>query len=326
MVPLVFLAGAAVVAGVGLKKGHDGVGSFREATRLGEQAERRQRIHVDLVDSARERLLGRLRLLQGHRAYILEHTFGRLLALLERLERRGKLHTVEGLSQGIPAAESVASFRPHKLAAADVTEGATKAVLAGHAAASVATVAVGQLAAASTGTAISALTGAAATNATLAWLGGGTIAAGGGGMALGAVVLSSVAAGPIVGVGGFVLAAQGAKAKTSALAYAAEVEEQIARMDALLALHHRAERRVNELGWLTEHLNARTWAALDGALEIADVFDEDDDAHVACVSAALRFATALGALARVQIFDEMGELLPASREIIDRYKMLLEET
>jgi len=74
--------------------------------------------------------------------------------------------------------------------------------------------------------------------ATLAWLGGG--------MALGTLVLGGITVGPALAIGGFVLASQGEKARTNAREYEAQVNTEVARIDAAKDLLKQVKRQCSE--------------------------------------------------------------------------------
>lgn len=144
-------------------------------------------------------------------------------------------------------------------------------------------------------------------------------------MAVGTLVLGGIAVGPAVAIGGFVLASQGEKALTRATEYAAQVDTAVARMEALIAFHHRAEVRVKELRSVAAALNARATHAIEHVAEIADGFDEECDDHVARLSLAMLLSKALSELLQIKVFDAEGMLTSESEAALAGYRRLVEE-
>lgn len=105
------LIGAAIVAagGYGGKKGYDGVSAMRNARKIGEDAERRHRRHVGLLESARDHLSKRLDELHGQRVEIARTTLGRMVELLQALEDAGAVgRIVDGVKTVAEAVKEIA--------------------------------------------------------------------------------------------------------------------------------------------------------------------------------------------------------------------------
>lgn len=198
--------------------------------------------------------------------------------------------------------------------------GAVTAVATAMAAPATITALVGMFGTASTGAAISSLSGAAATNATLAALGGGSLAAGGGGIAAGQALLG--AAVPVVGLfmfGGTLMVA-GSRALTDAVQYAAEVEREVAEMDARVELLGRVHDRIDEVGSVLERLVRR---AVEQQRRLFAVGSFDPARDAALFAAALQLTRAVAQLTRTPILDpstheldaQMGTVLREARRM-----------
>jgi hypothetical protein len=246
-IPIAIAAAVAAATAYGGKKTYDGVHAMRRAKAIGETAERDHKHHVASLESARDHLSKKLALTHRLRLDVARTTLGRMVELLQALERLGRLRTPEQFARVGVQPEQARTFVAQYVEAGGTLRGTFAAAGAGAGASAAATGLIGTFATASTGAAISGLSGAAAQSAILAWLGGGSLAVGGGGMALGSVVLGGIAVAPAIAIGGFVLAAQGEKAVTKAVAYQSDVAQAIQRIRALIAFHGKVETRVDEL-------------------------------------------------------------------------------
>lgn len=320
------LIGAAIVAatGYGGKKGYDGVTAMKSAKRIGAAAEERQRRHVRLVEVAREGLHSVLADLHAERLRIARETLGKMVQLLEALERRGRVRSPADFRRIGADPEQVRLFVAQYLEAGGTLKGTLAAAGAGAGASAAATGAVSAFATAGTGAAISGLSGAAAESAILAWLGGGSLAAGGGGMALGSLMLGGIAVAPAIAIGGFVLSAQGEKALTKATEYSAEVDRAIARMDTLIEFHRRAETRAGEVRTVTALVDRRANDCVSDLLARVDSFDDASDADVGRLSLAMLLCKALSELLQVRVINEQGDLDASSADLASRYANVVE--
>lgn len=319
-VPILLGAGAAALTAYGGRKGYDGVESIREAKRKTKKAQAHHERHLRVLDSARENLSKRIHALHSTREETALTTFGRMVKILDALERRGHVKSLGDVEAQIASPEEVRAFAGQLVNAAELLKGGTVATGAGTAASAAATGLVSSLATASTGTAISGLSGAAANSAMLAWLGGGALAAGGWGMAAGTVVLGGITVGPAVLVSGVVLAAQGAKAQEQATRFAADVEVAVSKIDSLVSLLRRGERRVEELMEVTHALAARAHAAMERIEAILQGFDDDNQEHIESLRSGLLLCGALRQVIECRILDDDGQLNATAADLIDRFR------
>jgi hypothetical protein len=137
-------------------------------------------------------------------------------------------------------------------------------------------------------------------------------------------VLGGIAVAPAVAIGGWVLGAQGEKAMTKAESYCAEVDQAIACIHALIAFHHRAEMRADELQRVLRALDARASARLDELFATLDSFDDQDEGDLQRLAMAMLLCKALSDLLGVRVLDDEGQLDKASAELIARHRYLLE--
>lgn len=324
-VPILIGLGVVSVSGLGAKKTYDGVDAMRRAKSIGEHAEGRHKLRVGLLESARNHLRDKCEEDERRRKEIALGTLGRMVEVLRALERRGKVRTPEEFERLGVDAESVTTFVAQYLEAGGTLKGAFAAASAGAGASAIATGLVGTFATASTGAAISGLSGAAAQSAILAWLGGGSLAVGGGGMAVGSAVLGGVVVAPALAIGGLVLAAQGEKAVTKAEEYRAEVDVAVARIDSLIAFHHLAEKRIDELAALIRAIDERAVPWIQGLEESIESFDDQVDADVDRLRTAMLICKALSDLLHARVFDDKGDLSEASEQLMSEYRHLVED-
>ncbi|BAY50722.1 hypothetical protein NIES2134_117030 [Thermostichus vulcanus NIES-2134] len=108
-----------------------------------------------------------------------------------------------------------------------------------------------------------------------------SLAAGGGGMDLGSLVLNAAMAGPALMIGGIMLAGKGEKDLTEATKFAAEVDKEIAKIDAYIKyLETGVQPRIAELQGCLEELSPRCHIALnDLERAIHKGFDVERDAE-----------------------------------------------
>ncbi len=305
LIPVALLLAGAL--GVGAKKGYDGVQAMQDAKRLGEEAEARHRSWVGKLDASRQSFDERLRSFEEQKQLVVQLTFSRLIRFLERIDQKSRVEALASLGAVGITRDDVRGFVAQHIEAGGAASGAVTALLTGWGASTAATTAVTAYATASTGAAISGLSGAAANSAVAAWLGGGTLAAGGGGVAAGSLMLGGIAIAPAIAVGGFVLSHQGEKARTKAQEYAAEVDRQVAKLEAMIALLSRAERRVEEMSSLVTALDERASRTLDQLWLLVGRFDTGNDDHVQLFATTMQLAKALSQLLRISLFTADGE-------------------
>lgn len=223
-------AGAAIVAGVGVKKGLDAKEDFDYAKRVGERAESKYKEAEKQLEKSRKDTQKALESLGKIKVMAFKNQIKHLVDVTKQLKNANSsisnydekvflknLDEIEGLVQ-----KSI-----------EIEKGLGTAAVGGALAALGAFGSVGMLATASTGTAIAGLSGAAATNATLAWLGGGSLAAGGFGVAGGMVALGGIALAPVLAIGGFWMASKAEEAATKAYEYSSNVDQAVEKMETI---------------------------------------------------------------------------------------------
>lgn len=309
---IVAVPALASAAGVGVKKGVDGVSKVRRAQRLDQDTraryERRQAVHK----GAEEACEVALRSLAVERQAAFEETMPRFIAAVSRLRHaevvaeafEDRLH-VEDIPPG--ALHEIA------LKQTELLGSAAAGVIGGVAASQAATFAVTTFAAASTGTAISGLSGVAATNATLAWLGGGTLASGGMGMAGGSMVLGGVTVAPAVLVGGLLFDLKASKLLEQATTNAEEVDSAVTKLDAAVLRLSAAKQTADDARPVLQRLRGRVDAASGQIDAYAD--DEVDVRHWSSdrqqrLRAAANLAAVLVALAAAPLIADDGGIDP----------------
>lgn len=207
MLPFLLLAGAALAAGAGVKKGLDALEKNEEikeiANYIKENDKKTKRKFLrakDEVQSAADNAKIIMKEVYGIK---LPHLYN-LISSIKNIEgsiRKNELRSDVNLNLG--------RVKTEIMELKDILTGIGTSLASGVAAGVASNIGITALVmsigTASTGTALSALSGAAATNAFLAFLGGGSLAAGGGGMALGSIVLGGITFAPAVLIGGFIM-------------------------------------------------------------------------------------------------------------------------
>lgn len=158
---------------------------------------------------------------------------------------------------------------------------------------------------------ISQLSGTAALTGAIGWLGGGS-------MVLGGAVLGGITLGPALMVGGFQLAGKGEEALTKAREYEANVNVEIANIEAAQDFLLQVKRRTVELANLVCNLNNRAKSALQ-ELE-AQPFNRDRNASKFKEVALL--IKALAEIMKIPILDNEALLNPSTLTIQAKYKTL----
>jgi len=256
--PLILGAIALGTAAFGGTKAVEGISNMNEAEEIGKQA---QKLYESTVCQLKVDWETTNKLAEQYGQLQIDvkiQTIGRFVTFMKRIDRqasRSDLKYLAGL-EGI-SVQQIKEYNAAVIEAEEVSKGILTTAATSAAAGYSAVGLVGLFGTASTGTAIAGLSGAAAWNATLAWFGGGAIAAGGGGMALGAVVLGGVALGPALAVGGFMLAGKGEEALTKAREYEANVNIEIAKIEATKDFLQQVKRQIAELSSLVKNLNTR---------------------------------------------------------------------
>ena len=224
--PFILVGAAVALAGVGTKKGYDGLQDKSEANKILENAKQQyEKAESDLEaddKGVQDKLeeLGALQLDIGK-------DFNEFQTIAEEL--LGKLNDASKADIKV----DVPKYQRKRIErlSMDSIAYASK-VVGGSAAAGYAVYGgVMALAAASTGAPIAALSGAAAYNATMAAIGGGSLAAGGLGMVGGVAILSGVVAAPALAIAGFAFASHAEEALSKAKETREEVRQFVKEID-----------------------------------------------------------------------------------------------
>ncbi|MEE3851792.1 hypothetical protein VZC37_15725 [Gordonia sp. LSe1-13] len=316
LIPVVAIAVGAAAGGSGLALGGKGAYDIKKANaELGAARKRYEARRADsemLVESVNDRIVRYGSQQEGAiREVVLRmHDF---LIRNEKKVRENEKLLVDGIEANVNLVAGSASL---DLSISEWVRGVIGSVGAGAGAGAATSAAATTFGVASTGAAISGLSGAAAESAALAWLGGGAVAAGGGGMALGALALNFVTIGPGLLVAGFVVKGQGKKAATQARAYQAEIEVEIANLDAADAQMGAVQARTDELSDLLFEMADKAIAALD-ELE-AEPFDPG--AHAPLFQRTMVLVKGVIDLATTPVIDENGELTDDGHRLTVKYR------
>lgn len=229
-IPIILGAAALIAAGVGVKKGWDAKENFEKANNIGERAKNNHENAVNSLDAERKKTNEALKKLGKLKVDIFSD---QIKYLVDEVKKRQKSRSkISGFEQTVKEL-NLPEMEKMVLGSLNIEKGLASGAASGALMGLGAYGSVGVLASASTGTAIASLSGAAATNATLAWLGGGSLAAGGFGMAGGMAVLGGLVAGPAIAITGFVMASKAEEALTKARDYESEVDQAIAKINAM---------------------------------------------------------------------------------------------
>ena len=320
-----FVIGAAVISAVGYggKRGMDGVLSGRLASSMVDKANAKQTRYLALHESARANLDHVMTWRHDLGSATALRTSGRMLAILQSLERRGRLKETKNFEFLGVSKEEVRGFTGSLVDMEGLFRGGVGALGAGSAASGLATGLVSSFATASTGTVISGLSGAAAQSATLAYLGGGSLAAGGYGMAAGTAVLGGIAVAPAVLVAGLVVGAKGEKALEKATKFSADVDVAAEKIAVSMRLLKRAERRVNEVIELMSQVDARAHTAMSRLDDVTAVFDDDNAQHMDLLRLAMLLCGGVRQLVDLKLLDADGVLDDSSSALIHSFRSLI---
>jgi hypothetical protein len=315
-VPLGIIVGGVVTVGGGIVAATTGAVQMRSAKRANRtQAERydeRYAAHQTVVRQSNA-CLQKLGVAQARARH--EVTF-RMRDFLERNAKQVQANEhliLDGVDDSNARVVGMAKLD------ADVggwVRGVVGAVNAGRAAPGIAKAGAVKLAKASTGNRIANLHGAAAEKATVAFFGGGSLKAGGGGMKLGGQMLNIVAISPVVLIFGLTVLGKGFSAKVSAEEFRAEVDVEIARLDARDALMHGVQLRAKELDHILICLIHKATDALDLLESEEFVMPE----HAERLQAALILQRAVRDVAIAPIANENAELDESTDDLIFKYR------
>lgn len=227
-IPFLLAGGAALAAGVGAKKGFDGVSNLTRANQIVKNSDASLEKKRSEIDALRIDANDELRNLGQLKVDIFNNQINYIIEAIKTVKDAGS--KLENFNQTLTEQEYIELKRGLTVSVAlekGIATGAAAGALTGMGAYG----SVGLLASASTGTAISTLSGAAAKSATLAWLGGGSLASGGLGMAGGTMVLGGIVTGPALAITGLHLASKGEEALTEAREHEARNEQNMAAID-----------------------------------------------------------------------------------------------
>ena len=126
-IPIVIGAAVVTLTGYGGKKGYDGISAMRRAKEIGEEADRRHKRHVNLFDSAREHLAQKFAELHKLRLEIARSTLGRMVELLQALERSGRVRSPQDFERIGVKPEQVRVFVAQYIEAGGTVKGTTAA-------------------------------------------------------------------------------------------------------------------------------------------------------------------------------------------------------
>jgi TolA-binding protein len=319
IVPIILGAAALITAGFGVAAGVDGVSKIEAAKRIGKEAQDRYERERKSLEDALQMTQALAEEYGQLQIQIKLQTIERFVAFVKRLGQevsQSDMKFLEGLEGASP--QQIQEYETAVLDAKQFAAGGVTALGAAYAAGQGTVALVGLFGTASTGAAISGLSGAAAWNATLAWLGGGSLAAGGGGMALGSLVLGGIAVGPALMIGGFVLGGEGEKALTEAHRYQAEVNTEIAKLDAFKDFLGQVQRRITELEDLLKSLNDK---AINSLMELeAKPFVPAEDA--AKFQQVVLLIKALVEIMKTPVLDAEGKLNSATAGLKAKYRTI----
>lgn len=248
--PLPFiLAGAAIAAAVGAKKGYDGYQDKSRADDILEESKKLYRNRKDVFDAINNQTSQALECL-GELELKIGKDFDKFDRLVEEILHNNNFQKYGNTKIDLPK-HKLNQIKEVAISATDYLKTVVGGGASGAAAGFAVYGGVMALGAASTGTPIAALSGAAAYNATMAAIGGGSLATGGWGMAGGAMVLGGAVVAPVLAVAGIAYAIHGSKALENAQEVKQQVTDAIDKMDKakeqLFRVDQYAQKIVSEL-------------------------------------------------------------------------------
>lgn len=320
MIPLILGAAALATGAFGALKGAEGIGNMNQAKEIGEQAQQKYESSLQNLKAAWEITNQSAEVYGQMQLRIKQGTISGFIAFIERIGQRASQNNLDIVAGLDISTQQIQEYKTEVIKAEQWVKGGVSAAVAASVAGSsavtlarsVGTVQVSRFFGLwATETAISQLGGAAAWNATIAWLGGSS-------MAVGGAVLGGITLGPALMVGGFQLAGKGEEALTKAREYEANVNVEIANIEAAQDFLLQVKRRTVELANLVCNLNNRAKSALQ-ELE-AQPFNRDRDASKFQEVALL--IKALAEIMKIPILDNEGLLNPTTLTIQAKYKTL----
>ncbi|MEH2065559.1 MAG: hypothetical protein V7K50_25415 [Nostoc sp.] len=319
MIPLIL--GAALATGaLGTVKGAKGFGNMNQAKEIGEQAQQKYESSLQNLKAAWEITNQSAEVYGQMQLRIKQGTISNFIAFIERIGQRASQNNLDIVTGLDISTQQIQEYKTEVIKAQQWVKGGVSAAVAALAAGSsavtlasnVGTVTVSSFfGLCTTEVAISQVGGAAAWTGAIGWLGGGS-------MALGGTVLGGITLAPMLMVGGFKLAGKGEEALTKAREYEANVNVEIANIEAAQDFLLQVKRRTVELANLICNLNNRAKSALQ-ELE-AQPFNRDRDASKFQEVALL--IKALAEIMKIPILDNEGLLNPSTLTIQAKYKTL----
>ncbi|MCL6753565.1 hypothetical protein KBT16_22375 [Nostoc sp. CCCryo 231-06] len=320
MIPLILGAAALASGAFGAVKGAKGIGNINQAKEIGEQAQQKHESSLQNLKAAWEITNQSAEVYGQMQLRIKQGTISNFIAFIKRIGQRASQNNLDILTGLNISTQQIQEYKTEVIKAEQWLKGGVSAAVAASTAGygaitlarSIGTAQVSKFFGLwTTEVAVSQLGGAAARNATIAWLGGSS-------MAVGGAVLGGITLGPALMVGGFQLAGKGEEALTKAREYEANVNVEIANIEAAQDFLLQVKRRTVELANLMCNLNNRAKSALQ-ELE-AQPFNRDRDASKFQEVALL--IKALAEIMKIPILDNEGLLNPATLTIQAQYKTL----
>lgn len=320
MIPLILGAAALATGALGAVKGAKGIGNMNQAKEIGEQAQQKYESSLQNLKAAWEITNQSAEVYGQMQLRIKQGTISNFIAFIERIGQRASQNNLDILTGLDISTQQIQEYKTEVIKAEQWVKGGVSAAVAASVAGSSAITLARSVGTATvsrffglwtTEVAISQLGGTAALNATIAWLGGSS-------MAVGGAVLGGITLGPALMAGGFQLAGKGEQALTKAREYEANINVEIANIEAAQDFLLQVKRRTVELANLVCNLNNRAKSALQ-QLE-AQPFNRDRDASKFQEVALL--IKALAEIMKVPILDNEALLNPATLTIQAKYKTL----
>ncbi|MEA5601429.1 hypothetical protein [Nostoc sp. UHCC 0252] len=321
MIPLILGAAALATGAFGALKGAEGIGNMNQAKEIGEQAQQKYESSLQNLKATWEITNQSAETYGQMQLRIKQSTISNFIAFIERIGQRASQNNLDILTGLDISTQQIQEYKTEVIKAEQWVKGGVSAAVAASAAGSgavtlaksVGTVTVSKFFGLwASEVAISQVGGAAAWTGAITWLGGGTS------MAVGGAVLGGITLGPAFMVGGFQLAGKGEEALTKAREYEANVNVEIANIEAAQDFLLQVKRRTVELANLVCNLNNRAKSALQ-ELE-AQPFNRDRDARKFQEVALL--VKALAEIMKTPILDSEGYLNPACTTIQAKYRTL----
>ena len=317
--PLLLVAGAALLGGIGVGTGIAAKKDFDDAEDLNKDARQTYDDAQESLQRQRKRTQKHMEDLGRQKAHLLQYGLKPFVAAFEKIKNVN--YTDIEVSVDLPSFEvEIQEIKQTVTQMEEIVGGGVAALGSGALVGLAAYGSVGSLGTASTGTAIAGLSGAAATNATLAWLGGGSLAVGGLGMAGGTAVLGGIIAAPVLLVGGIVLASKAEEALAEARSNLRKAETAAEAMETAVVAARAISRKASDVRKVLHTLQI---GYLDDALvEFKQLVSTNEDyrtydlkqKHLVARTTAL--AKTAYSVAKAPLFDEDGVVTTEIRKAL----------